>query len=167
PMANYIGWMAEQLDGKSPEFEAELTHQIRQAMAERFLQGLDAFPGALELLTRLHLPFCVATNGPREKVEMTLGLAGLRHLFGNRIFSAYEVGCFKPDPGLFIHAAEVLGVEPCRCAVVEDSLPGIKAGLAAGMKVFALHPRETTSPELAAHIYFIDSLSEFDRLLHM
>lgn len=166
PMADCIGWIADQLGGRSPDFEAELTHQVRKITVDRFQQGLNAFPGALELLTRLHIPFCVATNGPREKVEMTLSMAGLRHLFGDRVFSAYEVGSFKPDPGLFIRAAEVLGVEPCRCAVVEDSLPGIKAGLAAGMNVFALHPRETMPPELAAQIHFIDRLSDFDQLLH-
>jgi beta-phosphoglucomutase-like phosphatase (HAD superfamily) len=53
-------------------------------------------------------------------------------------FSSYEVGLFKPDPGLFVHAARSLGASPARCAVVEDSAPGIQAGLAAGMTVFAL-----------------------------
>lgn len=166
PMADCIGWIAAQLGRRSPEIEAELTRQVRRATEERFRQDLKAFPGALELLKRLQIPFCVATNGPREKVELTLGLVGLRHLFGERIFSAYEVDSFKPEPGLFLHAAEVLGVAPGRCAVVEDSLPGIRAGLAAGMQVFALHPRSTTPSDLAGQVRFIDDLGHLDRLLH-
>lgn len=53
--------------------------------------------------------------------------------FSGRIFSSYEVGVWKPDPGLFLHAAGALGVRPSDCIVVEDSGPGIAAGLAAGM----------------------------------
>ena len=166
PMAEGVAWIAEQLGGRSPDFEAEFTSQLREATAARFRLGLTTIPGAFELLDRLRIPFCVATNGPREKVELTLGLVGLRHLFGERIFSAYEVGCAKPDPGLFLHAAEVLGVAPERCAVVEDSLPGIQAGLAAGMKVFSLHPRDKTPAELCNQICFIENLFDLDKLLH-
>ncbi len=166
PMAECIGWIAARIGQRTPEIEAELTRQVRRATEERFRQELKALPGALELLNRLQIPFCVATNGPREKVELTLGLVGLRHLFGERIFSAYEVGSFKPEPGLFLHAAEVLGVVPGRCAVVEDSLPGVRAGVAAGMQVFSLHPRETTPPDLAGKVRFIDDLVHLDCLLH-
>jgi beta-phosphoglucomutase-like phosphatase (HAD superfamily) len=69
---------------------------------------------------------------------LTLGLTGLLPFVEGRIFSAHELGCFKPDPGLFLAAAAALGVEARRCAVVEDSDPGIEAGLAAGMQVYAL-----------------------------
>jgi HAD superfamily hydrolase (TIGR01509 family) len=55
--------------------------------------------------------------------------------FEGRLFSAYEVGSWKPDPGLFLHAAQALGVHPSRCVVVEDSLSGIHAAKAAGMRV--------------------------------
>jgi HAD superfamily hydrolase (TIGR01509 family) len=166
PMAEGVAWIAERLGGRPPSFEAEFTSQVREATAERFRLGLNTIPGAFELLSRLQVPFCVATNGPREKVELTLGLVGLRHLFGERIFSAYEVGCAKPDPGLFLHAAKVLGIAPERCAVIEDSLPGIRAGLAAGMKVFALHPRDKTPAELCNKICFIENLFDLDKLLY-
>jgi len=165
-MAEGIAWMVEQLGGREPGFEAEFTRRIRQAMAERFRRGLDTIPGASELLSRLRIPFCVATNGPREKVELTLGLVGLLPLFEGRIFSAYEVGSAKPEPGLFLHAAKALGVAPGRCAVVEDSLTGIRAGLAAEMQVFALHPRATTPDELSGRICFIEDLFALDVLLH-
>jgi len=165
-MAENVAWVAGQLGDASPAFAAAFTRRIRHAQAERFRQGLNAMPGAAELLGRLRIPFCVATNGPREKVELTLGLVGLRHHFGPRVFSAYEVGSAKPDPGLFLHAAEALGVPPESCAVVEDSLAGVQAGLAAGMKVFALLPRDEHLAQRGETLCFIEDLLALDRLLH-
>ena len=169
-----MAWLATQLDAPvggvpTPERVAALTAGARAAMNERFHQGLNALPGADALLTQLArsaLPFCVGTNGPRQKVELALSLAGLRHHFADEhLFSAYEVGSFKPDPGLFLHAAAALGVPPAECAVVEDSLPGVQAGLAAGMQVFSLHPREGMPPEMAEGVVFIAHLGELARWL--
>lgn len=164
-MADCIAWITAQLPAQAPGFEAALTAQVRQQSEIRFRQGLQPLPGALALLQNLQVPFCVATNGPREKVELTLGLTGLRHLLGERIFCAYEVGHFKPDPGLFLHAAQALGVAPAHCAVVEDSLPGLLAGLAAGMQVFSLHPRAGMAAEVAQRVTFIDGLEALGPLL--
>lgn len=119
-------------------------------------------PGAFDLLERLTIPFCVATNGPREKAELTLELTGLLKFFPDRLFSAYEVGIYKPDPGLFLHAAQVMGVAPERCAVVEDSLPGVQAGLAAGMQVYALLPPEGLGTEISQQVHFITDLTGLD-----
>lgn len=162
-MADCVAWIASQLPSTSPAsslaFQADFTLQVRRQMELRFRQGLEALPGALALLQSLQLPFCVATNGPRAKVELTLGLTGLLPLLGERIFCAYEVGSFKPDPGLFLHAAQALGAQPRHCAVVEDSLPGVQAGLAADMQVFCLHPREGMPAEMAERVVFIDGLA--------
>ena len=117
------------------------------------------------LLSRLTIPFGVATNGPREKVELTLSLTGLLPLVGDRIFCAYDIGIFKPAPGLFLHAAEQLGVAPEYCAVVEDSLPGIQAGLAAGMQVFSLHGHDGMPVELAKQVVFIRGLADLNVLI--
>ena len=51
------------------------------------------------------------------------------------MFSAYEVGSWKPDPGLFLHAARTLGADPSRCVVIEDSVTGVSAAKAAEMRV--------------------------------
>ena len=116
-------------DGFVPEF--------RVRMAARLEAELRPVPGIEAVLAGLSVPFCVASNGPREKMDITLRVSGLLPWFEGRIFSAYEVGAFKPDPGLFNAAALALGAEPSRCAVVEDSVSGIRAGVEAGMKVFA------------------------------
>ena len=168
-MADCIAWIGERVTQPSPRFEgdfaARFTPHIRHVMAERFRQGLNPMPGARELLARLNRPYCIATNGPREKAELTLGLTGLLPLFEDRLFCAYEVGSFKPAPGLFLHAARALGAEPARCAVVEDSLPGLEAGLAAGMQVFSLC-HAALPPDMARRVRPIESLTELDRLLH-
>lgn len=113
---------------------------VRARAAEAFRARLREIEGATALLESLALPVCVATNGPRHKTDITLGVTGLRRFFGEHVYCAYEIGAFKPAPDLFLHAAAALGVAPARCLVVEDSAPGITAGLAAGMQVLALLP---------------------------
>jgi HAD superfamily hydrolase (TIGR01509 family) len=161
-MADCIAWIGAQLQHKPVGFEVDFARSVRSAQAERFNEGLAVIPGAFELLETLTIPFCVATNGPREKVELTLGLTGLLRFFPERLFSAYEVGIYKPDPGLFLHAARVMGVAPQCCAVVEDSLPGIHAGLAAGMQVYGLISPDALSPDVARQVRLIKDLTELN-----
>jgi len=116
--------------------------QVRTRTEGVFRARLRPIPGALELVRALRLPMCVASSGPREKIELSLSLTGLLPYFKDHIFSGYEVGSWKPDPGLFLHAAQAMSVPPAECAVVEDSLVGVQAGLAAGMQVFAYQPEE-------------------------
>lgn len=124
--------------------------------------------GAAALLETLSLYFCVASNAPWAEMELSLGLTGLRHHFGDRVFSAYDVGAWKPDPGLFLHAAAARGVAPSHCPVVEDSEGGVTAGVAAGMRVVA--PLPDGVPEglptwLPAAVPAIRHLSEVERHL--
>ena len=138
-----------------PDFEAF----VRARAAEAFRARLREIEGATALLEALSLPVCVATNGPRSKTDITLGVTGLRRFFGEHVYCAYEIGAWKPDPGLFLHAAAALGVDPARCLVVEDSAPGVTAGLAAGMRVVAFLP-EGGANWLPAHVPAIRHLTE-------
>jgi HAD superfamily hydrolase (TIGR01509 family) len=90
-----------------------------------------------ELLRSMSLPFCVASNGERERMELSLRAAGLLPLVKDRLFTASEVAHPKPAPDLFLHAAKKMGAAPSQCVVIEDTPTGVKAGIAAGMKVFA------------------------------
>ncbi len=112
------------------------------------------------------MPFCVASSGPREKIELSLRVTGLLPHFVGRIFSAYEIGSWKPDPGLFLHAARSMGVEPNVCAIVEDSIPGVQAGLAARMPVFgyALEAESSRLQEAGAHVF--NDMRDLPHLLH-
>ncbi len=128
-----------------PRFRARLADVLRARLRE--------IEGAGALLAAMPHPVCVASNALRSKIELCLEATGLARFFGDRVFSAYEVGAFKPAPGLFLHAAQAMGAEPARCLVVEDSEPGVAAGLAAGMRVVALAPEgrpDWLAPEVPA-----------------
>ena len=136
--------------GRMSEFLADLERGLGRALPEDFVGELrrrrDAamrarlrpVEGARELLAGLTVPMAVASNGPREQTTLSLELTGLLPFFSDRVFSAYDVGSWKPDPGLLLHTATQLDVEPARCLVVEDAAPGVEAALAAGMRVLAL-----------------------------
>jgi HAD superfamily hydrolase (TIGR01509 family) len=121
---------------------ADFVAKLRARTADAFRSALKPIPGALDLVRSMAVPFGVASSGPREKIELSLSLTGLLPFFGGRIFSSYEIGSWKPDPGIFLHAADRLGAAPGDCIVVEDSLLGIEAGIAAGMRVLAFQPEQ-------------------------
>jgi len=114
-----------------PEFGDEYE---RRTFAAYELQ-LTPIPGIVEVLANLSMPVCVASSGNHEKMHRTLGLTGLLERFDGHIFSASEVERGKPFPDIFLLAARRMGVPPARCVVVEDSVPGVQAGIAAGMSV--------------------------------
>ena len=110
--------------------------RYRGRVEAEFRASLKPVPGVREALAAIDLPVCVASSGAPEKMRLTLGLCGLWERFEGRIFSARQVARGKPHPDLFLLAAETMGVAPERCAVIEDSEPGVRAGVAAGMQVF-------------------------------
>jgi HAD superfamily hydrolase (TIGR01509 family) len=134
--------------------------EVRALMAEKFKFELMEVSGAKALLAELQargIPFAMATNGPRAKAELTLGLTGLLPFFQNsdqskpdRLFSAYEHDTFKPDPQLFLLAAAHLGVLPAHCAAVEDSWSGLKAAVDANMQTFSMVKLATLTKPLDA-----------------
>src|SRR5262249_40554374 len=105
-------------------------------------------------------PVAVASNGPLEQTRVSLEVTGLLRYFSANVFSAYDVDAWKPDPRLFLHAATVLGVDPSRCAVVEDGLSGIEAGVAAGMTVFALGRDERWPSERVRIVQRLDDVRQ-------
>ena len=109
----------------------------RERVADLFKHHLEPTPGTPEMLEALSHPRCVASSGPSGKIAHALRLSGLAEYFGNNTFSSYEVGSWKPEPGLFLHAAKSMGFHPVQCVVVEDSEVGLVAAQAAGMR--ALH----------------------------
>jgi len=115
----------------------------RSMVSDLFEKGLRTCEGVGEMLASLALPKCVASNGPPEKIREALSITGIDHHFGQNIFSAYEVGAWKPDPGVFLHAAKKMGYHPGNCAVVEDTLVGISAAKAAGMFPILYDPEDT------------------------
>lgn len=120
---------------------AEFEEQYRARVEILFDNDLKAVPGVAEMLDVVGIAKCVASSGPPQKIRQALKVAGIAEHFGDRLFSSYEVGAWKPDPGLFLHAAKVMGFAPSQCVVIEDSEVGVSAGLAAGMRVFQFLPQ--------------------------
>jgi len=114
-----------------------LPDDIRARDREIFKERLQAVSGIHEALDHLPTPRCVASNGSLGKMEFTLGLTQLYDKLAPHIFSAEMVKEGKPEPDLYLLAAEKMGVAPERCVVVEDSLVGITAAHRAGMRVLA------------------------------
>ncbi len=121
---------------------------FRQRSFEAFEKEVKAVEGIEQLIQQLTKPYCVASNGPRNKIKLTLGATGLLPYFEKRIFSAYDVGKWKPDPTLYLTAAQKMGFAPHQCAVIEDSRFGVRAAMEAGMNVFGYAPRPKNAKEL-------------------
>jgi len=107
----------------------------------------------------------VASSGPVEKIRLSLTITGLLDRFGDRIFSSYEIGSWKPEPDLFLHAAKSMGASPGETVVVEDSVLGVRAGVAAGMRVlgFADDARAAVLAGAGAEVF--RAMSELPRLI--
>lgn len=112
----------------------------RERSSVRFETELKAFPYVEEMLDAAKLPFCIASSGPPEKIDRSLRVTGLARFFPDRTFSAYSINSWKPDPDLFLHAAQAMGFRPEDCLVIEDSAVGVEAARRAGMPVLVHAP---------------------------
>jgi HAD superfamily hydrolase (TIGR01509 family) len=130
-------------------FDERSTAEVRAAF-DAELRAIEGVAALLDHLERSGVPVCVASSGTHERMRHTLGLTGLYDRFRGRIFSATEVAHGKPAPDLFLHAAARMGVEPARCVVIEDSVYGVRAAVAAGMTVYGYAGGLSTAERLAA-----------------
>lgn len=152
-MARYRGWrFATILEEFSMLTERRLDESFVEAYralsGKRFEAELQAFAGVEEMLQTATLPMCIASSGPPEKIARSLRVTGLGRFFGARAYSAYVVNSWKPDPGLFLHAAAAMGVEPGECLVIEDSEVGVEAARRAGMRALVHCPENRGLPGL-------------------
>lgn len=122
------------------EFGVELPEGFEADYRARLLAAFDrelhVMPGVREVIGSLAVPFALATSSSPLRLAHTLELVGLARTFEGRMTTSAEVAHGKPAPDLFLLAAEKQGIAPQRCLVIEDSFPGIRAGLAAGMEVW-------------------------------
>lgn len=117
----------------------QLNARIEDAMAERLGQGMDLFPGAKQLLTELDtagVPAALVSASSRRIVDAALASIGPDHF--RFTVSGDDVTHGKPNPEPYLKAARLLGVDPTRCAVIEDSPNGSASGAAAGCRVVAV-----------------------------
>lgn len=113
----------------------DLANMMRRRTAAAFETELRAIEGVEAALAELETPRCVASGSEPARIRQSLSLTGLLHLFEPHVFSAAQVERGKPAPDLFLFAASTMGVAPGDCLVIEDSLAGVQAARAAGMRV--------------------------------
>jgi len=159
-LATYMGrrW----LDCR-PEIEARLGRPCPETALgdwtrlchDRAATLLQPVPGAAAFMARLAQPRCIASSSPPDWITLGLATMGMPLEHAGPIYSgAVHVTRGKPHPDLFLHAAREMGVSPERTLVIEDSVPGVQAGVAAGMTVVGLlaggHIRDGHGERLAA-----------------
>jgi len=145
---NILGWTHD--PGEIHRYSLRKEYLYREIVRER---GIEPLPGVVEVLRMLKdngVPCSVASSTHRENIEAIFDVIGLRDYFQAMVTSE-DVSHGKPDPEVFLKAAEKLNRDPRCCVVFEDAHVGIEAGLAAGSKVVAV---ATTNP--------LDSLGRAD-----
>ncbi|MFT2796307.1 6-phosphogluconate phosphatase [Serratia sp. N21D137] len=138
---------------------SDLEPIFRQEVARLFDAELQPIAGARELLAQMTAPMCTVSNGPVSKMQHSLGLTDMLSYFDDRLFSGYDIQRWKPDPAIVFHAAQQMQMPVERCILVDDSVAGAQAGIAAGIPVFYFcadphnqpidHPLVTTFDDLA------------------
>ncbi|GAA3254284.1 HAD family hydrolase [Streptomyces lavendulae] len=146
----------------------EFDHTLQERISAGFARELKPVPGVTEVLAELSaqgVPYCLASSGTHERIRVGHRSAGLGEWFEEEwIFSAEDVGRGKPAPDLFLHAADMMGVAPARCVVVEDSPLGVEAARAAGMDVLAYTSMSPAAALPGASAYF-GEMKELSALL--
>jgi HAD superfamily hydrolase (TIGR01509 family) len=171
---DYQGLLLAEIDSRA---QAKLGHPLAKDWIERyerdrtiaFRRELRAVPGVAEAIQQIKEAgpaVCVASQGKLEKTRLSLQLTKLDPLFVDEaLFSAYSVPRGKPHPDLFLHAAQAMAAEPSRCAVVEDTLSGVTAAVAAGMRVVGYAADSDAAVLRAAGAEVFEAMEELPGML--
>jgi len=155
----YLGGVAEK---HHIPFELETdkrrTYEIYAQLVKGKLDPLDGVKDFIHNCIYRNLKLAVASSADPVKVHINLDEIGLERSLFQAIVTGLDIEHKKPAPDIFIKAAELLGVNPERCLVVEDAISGVQAGKSAGAKVLALKT-SFTSEELAAADWITETLA--------
>jgi HAD superfamily hydrolase (TIGR01509 family) len=147
---------------KMPE---SFEHEFRQRTFEAFRTELQPVKGAREFIDTLTIAYCVASSGPIEKIRLNLTLTGLIEKFENKIYSSYQINSWKPDPDIFLFAAQQMGFPVNECLVVEDSKAGVIAAIRGGFNVFGFANEYNTQELLSEGATVIRNYEELSAAL--
>lgn len=157
-----LAWIEQQLGRPLPDdFLANWQSRVFAALRQE-LKPVPCVEAALDQLT---VPICVASGSDPARIRLSLELVGLLPRFEGRIFSAAQVAHGKPAPDLFLFAARELGAAPASCVVVEDSQPGVRAAVAAGMPVLGYAARIPAAVLAQAGATTFDDMARLPKLI--
>lgn len=134
-----IDYVEKMFTMKVPENFIEI---FRARSFKAFKKEVTPIPGIHELLKEFPLPYCVASSSLKEKIILNLTVTNLIQYFEGKIYSAYDIQEWKPDPGVFLYAAKGMGFTPDECLVIEDSVSGLTAARSGGFKALAYAEKE-------------------------
>lgn len=150
-------------DGRYSDKEIAALDDRKEAAFRRMIEAdFPAMPGAGELLRELHhagFALALGSSGPPENIDLVLKKLSAGGLF-QAVVTGMDVTRGKPDPQVFLIAAERLEMPPVRCAVIEDAPAGVAAANAAGMASVGLASTGRTRESLSAARLVVDSLAE-------
>jgi HAD superfamily hydrolase (TIGR01509 family) len=126
-------WAESESGAPLPETFAD---DVSREILARFARELKGVEGVRQAVGALRARVCVASSSAPERLGLALRATGYEALFAPNIFSGAEVALGKPNPDLFLFAARAMGAQPRDCLVIEDSVAGIAAARAAGMRAF-------------------------------
>ncbi len=149
----------------------EIVQQKADANDRLRAKGVPVMLGLIPLqveIARRGIPWAIATSSRRHHAEQTLKQLGLTEVC-HAIAAGNEVENGKPEPDIYLLAAERLGVDPKACLALEDSAPGCRAAIAAGMTAVAIPNGDTKTADFSFAHYQYESLHEvlwhLDKLL--
>ncbi|KPF46807.1 HAD family hydrolase [Rhizobium sp. AAP43] len=130
---------------------ASLIDKSEQLLDQRLAREVKAIEGVAFALARLKTPRCICSNSSSQRLDMMLTKVGFKEAFAPHIYSAKDLGAdrVKPKPDIFLHGASQFGVSPSKCIVIEDSVHGVHAARAAGMRVVGFTGASHTYPSHA------------------
>jgi HAD superfamily hydrolase (TIGR01509 family) len=147
---------------------ANWEHHMEARLVEVLAEKVELIPGAAAALaetTRLGLPWRIASNSSHAELQAKFGRNGLGKVVAGRLHSHHDVALGKPAPDLFLAAAAAEGVPPETCVVIEDSVPGVRAAMAAGMTCLGFCPDGNGAHLLAEGAAPFHSLYDLPELL--
>lgn len=143
---------------------SDFEQNYRRDLLAKFSEHLMPTKGVKDILDQLAIPYCIATSSSPARVSNSLNIVNLTSYFGKDIFTASEVPRGKPAPDLFLHTAKKMGVDPAHCLVIEDSLPGVEASIAANMLVLRYTGGAHLAGRLLKHAEHVQTFNDWNEL---
>jgi HAD superfamily hydrolase (TIGR01509 family) len=154
------------INQQSIDYKADFETEFRRRSKIVFEQELKPIPGIMDLLRNIKIPMCIASNGPRVKMAVSLKATEIKPFFPDEnIFSAYDLQKWKPKPDLFLHAAKKMNTIPSKCIVIEDTISGVMGAINANMDVLAYNPHQDITMKNTSAKNFTTIASLMDYIL--
>ncbi|WED24461.1 HAD-IA family hydrolase [Vibrio sp. JC009] len=146
----------------------ELEPAYRKEAERLYSVGLKPIDGSMEVLDaldQLGIDYCVVSNNPREKIELSLKLTGLKDKIGEKYFSGFDANSWKPEPDLILYAAMNMGYSADECIYIDDTVKGLEAGVQAGVKTYHFRTEQSILNSGYPHVTEISDIRQVTDLL--